>query len=177
MRWRDVLKHNVTTPLTIKNLTVVNSRGQALLSDISVSLNRVNTGGDGAHRFRQILTGIGCLGADTRHIENDRRRGAGASILALRRCRSGKRQTGWAHHPVAQTSLPSDDADWQTDHAVPPTSYRRVVSRCRERTLALMDLVGLRDPFRFIAHLFMSFLVVWLSDVSSRSRSLQNRNC
>ncbi|GIR71005.1 MAG: hypothetical protein CM15mP74_22560 [Halieaceae bacterium] len=95
----------------------------------------------GPYRFRQILTGIGCLGAITRHM---RMTGGEVRVLQHSPFEDADRvRANWlAHHPVAQTSLSSDDADWQTDHAVPPTSYRRVVLKLSRADLALMDLVG-----------------------------------
>ena len=57
------MKHNVTTPLTIKNLTVANSRGQALLSDISVSLESGEIlGVTGPTDSGKSLLGLAALG-------------------------------------------------------------------------------------------------------------------
>lgn len=57
------MKHNVEKPLMIKNLTVVNSRGQALLSDISVSLKSGEIlGVTGPTDSGKSLLGLAALG-------------------------------------------------------------------------------------------------------------------
>ena len=57
------MKHNVATPLIIKNLTVVNLRGQALLSDISVSLESGEIlGVTGPTDSGKSLLGLAALG-------------------------------------------------------------------------------------------------------------------
>lgn len=133
----------------IKNLTVVNSSGQALLSDIRVSLKSGEILGItgptdagksilGAAALGQIPATLRMTAGEVRVLqyspfENaDRVKGKLAGLITQSPRQAfhpmipiGKQITRFRHHHTGES-----------------------LSSCRERTSELMDLVGLRDPSR-----------------------------
>tara|TARA_Y100000589_G_scaffold202905_1_gene191435 strand:- start:4410 stop:6044 length:1635 start_codon:yes stop_codon:yes gene_type:complete len=149
------LKHNVATPLIIKNLTVVNSRGQALLSEISVSLESGEIlGVTGPTDSGKSLLGLAALGQIPATL---RMTGGEVRVLQHSPFEDADRVRGKLAGLITQSPR-------QAFHPMMPigkqvTRFRQhhtgeSLSSCRERTLALMDLVGLRDP----ARIYSSFI-------------------
>ena len=143
------MKHNVAKPLMIKNLTVVNSRGQALLSDISVSLKSGEIlGVTGPTDSGKSLLGLAALGQIPATL---RMTGGEVRVLQHSPFEDADRVKGKLAGLITQSPR-------QAFHPMMPigkqiTRFRQhhtgeSFSSCRERTLALMDLVGLRDPAR-----------------------------